>query len=85
MIIRQLQIILPFSLNILLIILVYLINAYIFVSTNQGINLLTPKIMNNTLNAITLYAMGLQPEQIARLLNMDIQELAQLVSKYITF
>lgn len=41
--------------------------------------------MNNTLNVITLYAMGLQPEQIARLLNVDIQELAQLVSKYITF
>lgn len=38
-----------------------------------------------TLNAITFYAMGLQPEQIARLLNIDLCELASLVSKYITF
>jgi len=41
--------------------------------------------MSNTLSAIAHYAKGLQPEQIARLLNIDLSELAQLVSKYITF
>ena len=41
--------------------------------------------MNNTLSAISNYAKGMHPEQIARLLNIDICELASLVSKYITF
>jgi len=38
-----------------------------------------------TLNAITFYAMGMQPEQIARLMNIELDVLASLVSKYITF
>lgn len=41
--------------------------------------------MTPTMNAVTMYSIGLQPEQIARLMNIDIIELAQMVSKYITF
>jgi len=38
-----------------------------------------------TLNAIKFYALGLQPDQIARLMNIEIDVLASLVSKNITF
>ena len=41
--------------------------------------------MSNTLSAIAHYAKGLQPEQIARLMNIELDALASLVSKYITF
>lgn len=41
--------------------------------------------MSNTLTAIAHYASGLQPEQIARLMNIELDVLASLVSKYITF
>ena len=45
----------------------------------------TTKIMSITLKAIAHYANGLQPEQIARLMNIELDVLAQLVYKYITF
>jgi len=41
--------------------------------------------MSITLKAIAHYANGLQPEQIARLMNIELDVLAQLVYKYITF